>query len=125
MTGSRSDELWNVVRKEKRVDRIIRWVSVTAWVSTFAVLLVYASVIFSQVAWTKKLVALGTAPQGAVWQTAMPLVIVVGLFCVLVATLSTIGVFLRFRTASLAEIQLRLAALEAMLAGRGDAANGE
>jgi len=34
---------------------------------------------------------------------------------VLIATLSTIGIFLRLRTASLIEIQLRLAALEEIL----------
>ena len=33
-----------------------------------------------------------------------------------IATLSTIAIFLRLRTSSLAEIQLRLAALEEMLA---------
>ena len=37
---------------------------------------------------------------------------------VLVATVSTIGVFIRMRTSSLHEIQLRLAALEDMLASR-------
>ena len=40
----------------------------------------------------------------------------------LIATLSTVGIFLRLRTASLQEIQLRLAALEAMLT-RDDSAN--
>jgi hypothetical protein len=39
---------------------------------------------------------------------------------VLIATLSTIGIFLRLRTSSLAEIQLRLAALEAMLSSPQD-----
>jgi hypothetical protein len=51
---------------------------------------------------------------------AMPGLIVLGLLSVLVATLSTIGVFLRLRTASLMEIQLRLAALEDMLGARPD-----
>jgi hypothetical protein len=40
---------------------------------------------------------------------------------VLVATLSTIGIFLRLRTASLTEIQLRLAALEDVLGAQADA----
>ena len=39
-----------------------------------------------------------------------------GLVSVLIATLATVAVFLRLRTASLNEIQLRLAALEEMLA---------
>jgi hypothetical protein len=37
----------------------------------------------------------------------------------LIATVSTIGVFVRMRAASLHEIQLRLAALEDLLASRG------
>ena len=43
----------------------------------------------------------------------------------LVAVLSTVGVFLRFRTASLAEIQLRLAAVEQMLTDQAEAGHGE
>jgi hypothetical protein len=43
---------------------------------------------------------------------------VLGELSLLVAVLATVGVFLRFRTASLAEIQLRLAALEGMVGER-------
>jgi hypothetical protein len=39
---------------------------------------------------------------------------------VLIATLSTVAVFLRLRTSSLAETQLRLAALEDMLTAQPD-----
>jgi hypothetical protein len=56
----------------------------------------------------------------AVFGSAMPLFIVLGFLSVLIATLSTVGVFLRLRTASLTEIQLRLAALEEMLRSRKD-----
>ena len=45
----------------------------------------------------------------------LPLVYVVGLVSLLIAVLSTIGVFIRSRTATLGEIQLRLAALESIL----------
>lgn len=47
----------------------------------------------------------------------MPLIAVVGVLSLLIATPSTVGVFLRLSTASLAGIQLRLAALEDMLRG--------
>jgi hypothetical protein len=50
---------------------------------------------------------------------AMPFVGTLGMLSVLVATVSTIGVFIRMRTSSLHEIQLRLAALEDLLASRG------
>ena len=49
------------------------------------------------------------------FNTLTPLLGIVGGISLLVATLSTVGVFLRLRTASLGEIQLRLAALEEML----------
>lgn len=51
----------------------------------------------------------------------MPLVVVLGTISLLIATLSTVGIFFRLRTASLAEIQLRLAALEDVLRSKPDA----
>jgi hypothetical protein len=57
--------------------------------------------------------------------TLMPLVAVIGFVSLLVAVLSTVGVFLRLRTASLSEIQLRLAALEGMLLKRSAPEDGD
>lgn len=53
----------------------------------------------------------------AVYDAALPLVAVVGVLSLLIATLGTVGIFLRLRTASLSEIQLRLANLEDMVRG--------
>ena len=50
----------------------------------------------------------------------MPLFTTLLMLSVLIATLSTVAIFLRLRTATLSEIQLRLAALEDMLASRPD-----
>jgi len=61
-------------------------------------------------------VAAGLHRRTDVFWSAMPLLIVLGFLSVLIATLSTVGVFLHLRTASLTEIQLRLAALEDLLA---------
>jgi len=52
---------------------------------------------------------------------AMPLIGVLWTLSLLVSALTTVGVFLRLRTASLSEIQLRLAALEEMLTAQSDA----
>jgi hypothetical protein len=52
---------------------------------------------------------------GIVLETMVPLIYVVGVLSFLVAVLSTIAVLLRFRTASLADIQARIAAIEHML----------
>ena len=45
---------------------------------------------------------------------AMPFMVVLSVLSVLIATLTTIGIFIRSRAATL-EIQLRLAALEEMI----------
>jgi hypothetical protein len=63
---------------------------------------------------------LGAVPWMTVMASAMPLIDVLWKLSLLVATLSTVGIFLRLRTASLTEIQLRLAALEEMIASRPD-----
>jgi hypothetical protein len=62
----------------------------------------------------------GAVPWITVMGSAMPLVDVLWKLSLLVAAVSTVGIFLRLRTASLTEIQLRLAALEEMLAARAD-----
>ncbi|HET8650890.1 MAG TPA: hypothetical protein VFL95_12670 [Gemmatimonadales bacterium] len=66
-----------------------------------------------------RLHAVGVVSSGPFWAAAIPFLITLGVLSLLVATLSTIGIFLRLRTASLSEIQLRLAALENLLLERG------
>ena len=105
------ENAWAQIDREKRFDKRLRRVSVIAWTFTLLVMLVLVLI----TAWQVRLFwALGMFPL-AVGQTAMPLVIAVGLLSTLIATLATVGIFLRLRTASLMEIQLRLAALEEML----------
>jgi predicted neutral ceramidase superfamily lipid hydrolase len=119
--ASAADRAWTMIEDEKRRDRFLRRVSITAWSVTFIIVLFIGVMIGMQVSQMMKAVAVGAAPPTAVFWSAMPLVIILGVLSLLIATLSTVGVFLRLRTASLAEIQLRLAALEEMLAARGDA----
>lgn len=113
-----STEAWAIIEQERRRDRLIRRVSVIAWTTTLVILLFFAVIIGVQVAQTAKLSEAGAVAWTAVFWSAMPLVVVLGIISLLIATLSTIGIFLRLRTASLAEIQLRLAALEGMLTSR-------
>ena len=72
----------------------------------------------AQVSHMMRLAAVGALPWGAVLGSAMPFLGVLWTLSLLVATLATVGVFLRLRTASLSEIQLRLAALEEMLSSQ-------
>jgi hypothetical protein len=115
-----SGEAWAMIDKEKRRDRFIRRVSVTAWTVTFLIAVVFTVMVGKGVADMARAASVGAVPWSAVTGMAMPLVIVLGFLSLLIATLSTVGIFLRLRTASLAEIQLRLAALEEMLTSRPD-----
>lgn len=115
-----SSASWTAIDTEKRRDRFIRRVNAVAWTVTFAVVLFIAAVIGMQVAHTMKLVSVGMAEPTAVYWSAMPLVVTLGTLSLLIAILTTVGMFLRLRTASLSEIQLRLAALEGMLASQRD-----
>jgi hypothetical protein len=116
-----ADNAWAIIDNEKRRDRFIRRVSITAWSVTFAIVLLVAIMVSAQLVQMIKGVRVGTVPWSAVIGSAMPLVDVLWKLSLLVAALSTVGIFLRLRTASLAEIQLRLATLEELLANRPDA----
>jgi hypothetical protein len=88
---------------------------------TFVLTGCYAALVSQQVFEALRRQQVGAATGESVLAAAMPLVIALGVLALLVATLSTVGMFLRFRTAALGEIQLRLAALEAMLTAGGKA----
>jgi hypothetical protein len=115
---SRTDpnEAWTIIREEQRRDRQLRRISAVAWIVTAAIVLVYGVSVGLQVLHAMRLAAVGAAPPGLVWVTLTPLLVAVGTLSLLVAVLSTVGIFFRLRTASLAEIRLRLAALEESLA---------
>ena len=123
-TVSASGKVWEAIENERRRDRLIRRVSISAWSITFFFVAILAVLVCMQVVQLAKGAAAGALPWISVFGAAMPLVIVLGLLSVLVATLSTIGIFLRLRTASLTEIQLRLAALEDMLGAQGEGGRG-
>ena len=113
-----SAEAWAVVEQERRRDRFVRRVSIAAWSVTFLILLLFGVVTGVQVAGTLMLYYAGTTPWIAVFGVVIPFIVVTGLLSVLIATLSTVGIFVRMRTASLTEIQLRLAALEEMMSSQ-------
>jgi hypothetical protein len=60
----------------------------------------------------------GAVPWMTVLGSAFPGLIILGVLSVLIATLSTVAMFFRLRTATLDEIQLRLASLEEMIVNR-------
>ena len=115
-----TDTAWALVDNEKRRDRFIRRVSIAAWVTTFIIVLIVAVMTGISLVEMTKAQMLGAVPWMTVMASAMPLIDVLWKLSLLVAALSTVGIFLRLRTASLMEIQLRLAALEEMLASKPD-----
>jgi hypothetical protein len=122
-TATASKEAWDMIDKEKQRDRLIRRVSVTAWTVTFVIVLIFTVLTGISVAEMMKGAMAGALPWITVLGSAVPLFTTLLMLSVLIATLSTVGIFLRLRTASLSEIQLRLAALEDMLATRPDSTN--
>ena len=121
-TPTSNNPTWALIENEKRRDRFIRRVSIAAWTATFVIVLVIAILTTISVVEMAKAQMAGAVPWVAVMAAAMPLVDVLWKLSLLVATFSSIAIFLRLRTASLAEIQLRLATLEEMVAkgsGRG------
>jgi len=113
-----SQQAWALIEAEQQRDRFIRRVSTIAWSVTFAIVLLFAGVTLPGFIEMIRGALAGTMPWMTVVGVATPFMSTVLLLSVLVAALSTVGVFLRSRSASLAEIQLRLAALEDMLALR-------
>lgn len=115
-TTAATDRAWEAIDQDRKRDRLIRRVSVVAWSVTFVVVLLLVVVAAFQV---RTAVAFlgnsGGVGLMAAIGIAMPALFAVGGLAVLIATLSTVGIFLRLRTASLQEIQLRLAALEESL----------
>jgi len=121
-TPTSNNPTWALIENEKRRDRFIRRVSIAAWTATFVIVLVIAILTTISVVEMAKAQMAGAVPWVTVMAAAMPLVDVLWKLSLLVATFSSIAIFLRLRTASLAEIQLRLATLEEMVAkgsGRG------
>ena len=111
-----SERVWAVVEREKRRDRLVRRVSVAAWSVAGGAVLIFGAVKTWEVWHLIRLVGEEVAPWEIVIDRVMPLVWVIVVLGLLIAILSTVGIFLRLRTASLSEIQLRLASLEEMIA---------
>ena len=115
MTSTSNTAIWNAIEKERSRDRIVRRASMIAWAITFIALAAFSIICIQHILLEKRRVAVGVDSSLALYDAALPLVATIGVLSTLVATLCTVGVFLRLRTASLSEIQLRLAALEEML----------
>jgi hypothetical protein len=118
-TQPSKENVWSMIESERKRDRLVRRLSVIAWTVTLGVMLVFAAIVGAEVVRTLDLVGQGVATNRDVVDRLVPLLGVVGVTSLLLALVSTAAVFLRFRTASLGDIQLRLASLEAALSDEG------
>lgn len=113
--------VWAAIESEKRRDRFVRRVAIAAWSVTFALLIILGVFAGLAVAEMVHATMLGQLPWMSAYSALLPFAVICGVVFVLVATLATVGVFLRMRTTTMHEVQARLAALEQMLTSRGDA----
>ena len=116
----RPSDVWDQIDKDKRDSRLLRRVIVVAWSVVLLMVLIFAVVVVYNVIGAWRLWLVGGVPYTFITDQLMPLLFVVGVLSLLIATLSTIGAFVRSRIATLAEIQLRLAALESILRAQPD-----
>jgi hypothetical protein len=106
---------WSRIEAERLSDRLYRRLTIFGWSLTGIVVLLLVAFGILQVRFAMQFVGGGTGGLGMAIGALVPIVLAVGAFCALGATLATIGLFLRMRSAPLHEIQLRLAALEELL----------
>jgi hypothetical protein len=104
-----------MIERERDRDRLIRRVSIAAWSITLVIVLLLVGANAYQASRMYLLVGGGRIGLISALAAAQNTLVVLGALAVLIGTLTTIGIFLRLRTASLHEIQLRLAALEETL----------
>jgi hypothetical protein len=105
--------MWALLDEEKRREAVLRRISKGAWTTAFLVVLAFTIIWAVYIVQMVQFTGLSRLPDREnIIHAAIPLFVALGFMSVLVATVSTVGVFMRFRAASLSEIQLRLAALE-------------
>jgi hypothetical protein len=118
--SERSGRAWGIIEREKRRDTLIRKASTVAWIVTLALAGIYAISMVAEVVTIVRSFMARRLPVLDILVAVTPLVASLGTLMLLLAVLGTLGVFLRFRTASVNELQLRLAALEDLLIDRAN-----
>src|SRR3954467_6040509 len=119
MTASTpQDRLWQEIDRERARDALIRRICVGAWTATGVILVIFAVIISVPVIEMAHGAIRGDVPWATVVGIAMPFIGALWTLSLLVATLSTVAMFFRQRSASLADIQARLTSLEEALRSR-------
>jgi hypothetical protein len=114
-----------LIEIERRRDRFIRRANIIAWSVSLSLVLLIAIVVAIQASQFLAGALEGEVPWSVVIGSTVPLIDMLWKMSLLVVTLTTIAIFMRLRTASLAEIQLRLAGLEEIVAAQGRDSSAE
>jgi hypothetical protein len=114
-------DTWAAIERERQRDRLVKRLCIATWSATLLLAVLFTVIVGISVAQMVRAAMTGALPWMSAVGAALPLMGFLWTLSLLVSALSTVGVFLRFRTSSLAEIQLRLAALEELLTSKSDA----
>ena len=116
-----NEDIRSWMGQEQRIDRQLRRFAVVGWSTAVAAVVIYGAFkVFAVIHFLWRFEG-QTIPRGAYFEIAtnlMAIVYALGALGLLGGVLATIGSFVRFRAASLEEIQLRLAAIEEALLDR-------
>ena len=114
-----TDKVWKAIYRERHRDLLLKWVSIGAWMLTLLLVTLLVAIGAVSAVEMARAAMQGAVPWMTVLGTVLPVIVPLAGLAVLVALISTIALFLRMRSASLHEIQLRLAALEDALTRDG------
>ena len=118
MNGSATSRAWEVVENEKERNRLLARASVIAWSIALGVAAVYAILSVVEIVNIAEINLGYGVPIIEILPMVRPTVGVLGAMILVIAVLGSAALFLRMRTVSLNELQLRLAALEDVLIAR-------
>lgn len=108
------------IEEERRRDRFVRRVAFVSWGTAGLIAAVLAILTALQIPAILPTARMAGGPGMMILVgVAMPFILFAGALSMLGGTLATIGIFMRMRSASLEEIQLRLATLEELLTRDG------
>ncbi len=117
---SMQNALREKIEMEKKTDHLIRRISKIAWGGTIFFIIVFIGFTGYEIFNLWGLYKAGFVPASSIFNELTPFLISLGGASFVVSIVSTIGVFLRLRTSTLSEIQVRLAALENILLDRAE-----
>lgn len=112
---TKKEDIWEKIEREKRTDTWMKRICIGSWASTLLLIILFVIVVIQQ---TLKHYAFWGMPDANIEYLLMKIAAItipflaIGAFTFGASILSTIGLFIRMRTSSLRDIQLRLGTLE-------------